>query len=80
MFFISFTKRNNIIHVSFSEGCSFLNGVHFSRKELVPKVKNSFLEEVTLLRREAKKGKLVDFFLYESVLLYCCCFTSTVNI
>ena len=45
---------------SFSERCSTSNGVDSSRKEFAPGGANSFLEEVTHLRSEAKKGKKVE--------------------
>ena len=41
----------------FSAGHSSSNGVHCSGKEPAPREANSFLEEVTGLGREAKKGK-----------------------
>ena len=46
--------------LSFSGRCSASNGVHSSRKEFAPGAANSFLEEVTHLRSEAKKGKIVE--------------------
>ena len=48
------------MHVSFSGACSSSNGVHFSRKEFAPRGANSFLEEVTCWRGEAKMRKIVE--------------------
>ena len=47
-------------------------GVHSSRKEFAPTGANSFLEEVTLVRTEAKKGKTVELpylKVYPSILI-----------
>ena len=41
-------------------GCSSTNGVHSSKKEFAPRGANSFLEEVTLLRRGEKKENTVE--------------------
>ena len=51
----------NGVHYSRKEFAP-LNGVHYSRKEFAPRGANSFLEEETLLRREANKGKIVELF------------------
>ena len=44
----------------FNERHSSSDWVQSSRKDFVPWAANSFLEEVTLLRKEAKKGKIVE--------------------
>ena len=43
-------------------GPSSLNGVSSSRKEFAPRGANSFLDEVTLLRREATIRRNTYFF------------------
>ena len=45
---------------SFSRLHSYLNGVHSSRKEFAPGGANSFLEDMTLLRKEDKKTIIVE--------------------
>ena len=51
--FLSVSQRGTT-SISFSGGCSSLNGAHSSKKEFAPKGANSFLEEVTLLIKEGK--------------------------
>ena len=63
MFFFSFTKGNPQIHVPFSGGRKYSNRVYSSRKEFAPRGANSVLEVVTPLKREAKKGIIVEWLL-----------------
>ena len=58
----------------FSAGHSSSNGVHSSGKESAPREVNSFLEEVTGLGREAKKGKreeMLPLKIYPFALTHC---------
>ena len=48
--------------VSFSGGCSCSNRVPSSMEEFAPKGANFSVEEVTLLKREEKKGEVVELF------------------
>ena len=65
MFFVSFKKWGTTgIPVSFSGGCSSLNGVHSSSNEFAPRGANSFLEDDPFEKAgKKKKGKITDFFI-----------------